>query len=144
MCKIKCFDIYQDTKGFTLHTRISNSFKFDLKDVFNWEGCKLLLIFTIFWKLLLKNSKNPVVKYCISGKGNWLSNIQNENTGRWNYSSLANRLDSIYFLGFYVLISFPLLTIHMYYLHIIYKIMLVAYFISNWSFFNDLKCLIIV
>ena len=42
-----------------------------------------------------------------SGKGSWLSHIQN--TGRWNYSALASRRDSIYLLGFYVLIIFPFL-----------------------------------
>ena len=40
-----------------------------------------------------------------AGKGSWLSHIQN--TGRWNFSALASRLDPIYLLGFYVLISFP-------------------------------------
>ena len=35
-------------------------------------------------------------------KGEGLRNI--ENTGRWNYSSLARILVSIYWLGFYVLI----------------------------------------
>ena len=39
------------------------------------------------------------------GKESWLSHIQN--TGRWNYSTLASRWNSIYLLGFYVLVSFP-------------------------------------
>ena len=48
---------------------------------------------TFFWRSI------------VSGKGSWLSHIQN--IGRWNYTSLANRRDSIFLLGFYVLISFP-------------------------------------
>ena len=50
--------------------------------IYRWETCYLL------------------------GKGSW-SHIYVQNSGRWNYSDLASRRDSIYILGFYVLISFP-------------------------------------
>ena len=58
---------------------------------------------------ILSHIATKVTDSLISGKGSWLSHIQN--TGRWNYSALVRTRDSIYLLGFYVLISLPSLNL---------------------------------
>ena len=67
------------------------------------------------------------VRFFIPGKVSWLSHIQN--TGRWNYSALASRWDSIYLFGFYVLISFTSLSLLSDYLQFP---LIVYYKSSNW------------
>ena len=109
--KLNCSKLLRSLKQLfvtTCHSKevIANSKKYRFWEILHSFKVNLLILYLGICKdlnILLYNSHN------FSGKGSWLSHIQN--TRRWNYSGLASRRDSIYLLSFYVLISFPSLTI---------------------------------